>query len=176
MKSSASAWKDVFYNGQYPIAIFRILKLLNQRKLETLKERWWNQNPQKKVSFLFKLWLNYFLKHCWNRHKNLLISAFPDLWMALKACEEADDNSGGISIHNIGGVFIVIFIGIGLAIVTLAAEYWSLFILIAFPFSLITDIMKFICLFFPGTTSIKLHQREWVLLRCTPILSEIQNF
>ena len=175
MKSSASAWKDVFYNGQYPFAIFRILKLLNQRKLETLKERWWNQNPQKKVSFLFKLWLNYFLKHCWNRHKNLLISAFPDLWMALKACEEADDNSGGISIHNIGGVFIVIFIGIGLAIVTLAAEYWSLFILIAFPFSLITDIMKFIC-FFPGTTSIKLHQREWVLLRCTPILSEIQNF
>lgn len=65
-----------------------ILKLLNQRKLETLKERWWNQNPQKKV------------------------------------CEEADDNSGGISIHNIGGVFIVIFIGIGLAIVTLGVEYW----------------------------------------------------
>ena len=31
---------------------FRILKLLNQRKLETLKERWWNQNPQKKVSLL----------------------------------------------------------------------------------------------------------------------------
>ena len=173
MKSSASAWKDVFYNGQYPFAIFRILKLLNQRKLETLKERWWNQNPQKKVSFLSKLWLNYFLKHCWNRHKKLLISAFPDLWMALKACEEADDNSGGISIHNIGGVFIVIFIGIGLAIVTLAAEYWSLFILIAFPFSLITDIMIF---FSPGTTSIKLHQREWVLLRCTPIFSEIQNF
>jgi len=65
-----------------------ILKLLNQRKLETLKERWWNQNPQK------------------------------------KACEEADDNSGGISIHNIGGVFIVIFIGIALAIITLGAEYW----------------------------------------------------
>ena len=29
--------------------INRILKLLNQRKLETLKERWWNQNPMKKV-------------------------------------------------------------------------------------------------------------------------------
>jgi hypothetical protein len=27
----------------------RILKLLNQRKLETFKERWWNQNPDKKV-------------------------------------------------------------------------------------------------------------------------------
>merc|ERR1719445_2412398 len=65
-----------------------ILKLLNQRKLETLKERWWNQNPQKKV------------------------------------CEESDDDGGGISIHNIGGVFIVIFVGIGLAIITLALEYW----------------------------------------------------
>ena len=25
------------------------MKLLNQRKLETFKERWWNQNPEKKV-------------------------------------------------------------------------------------------------------------------------------
>jgi len=65
-----------------------ILKLLNQRKLETLKERWWNQNPQKKV------------------------------------CEEDDNDGGGISIHNIGGVFIVIFVGIGLAIITLGIEYW----------------------------------------------------
>merc|ERR1712061_465831 len=54
-----------------------ILKLLNQRKLETLKERWWNQNP-KKVT-----------------------------------CDNDDDSGGGISIYNIGGVFIVIFIGIG---------------------------------------------------------------
>nr|XP_053649967.1 ionotropic receptor 25a-like [Cherax quadricarinatus] len=65
-----------------------ILKLLNQRKLETLKERWWNQNPAKKV------------------------------------CEKDDDQSDGISIENIGGVFIVIFVGIGLACVTLAFEYW----------------------------------------------------
>jgi len=65
-----------------------ILKLLNQRKLETLKERWWNQHPLKKV------------------------------------CEEDDDDGGGISIHNIGGVFIVIFVGIGLAIITLGIEYW----------------------------------------------------
>jgi len=65
-----------------------ILKLLNQRKLETLKERWWNQNPQKKV------------------------------------CEEDGNDGGGISIHNIGGVFIVIFVGIGLAIITLGIEYW----------------------------------------------------
>ncbi|XP_050723400.1 ionotropic receptor 25a-like [Eriocheir sinensis] len=65
-----------------------ILKLLNQRKLETLKERWWNQNPEKKT------------------------------------CEKDDDQSDGISIENIGGVFIVIFVGIGLACVTLAFEYW----------------------------------------------------
>ncbi|KAF2353180.1 Receptor ligand binding region [Trinorchestia longiramus] len=65
-----------------------ILKLLNQRKLEMLKERWWNQNPEKKV------------------------------------CEEENDQSDGISIENIGGVFIVIFVGIGLACITLAIEYW----------------------------------------------------
>jgi len=65
-----------------------ILKLLNQRKLETLKERWWNQNPQKKI------------------------------------CEDSGEEGGGISIHNIGGVFIVIFVGIVLAIITLAFEYW----------------------------------------------------
>nr|ALR72535.1 ionotropic receptor IR6 [Colaphellus bowringi] len=41
-----------------------------------------------------------------------------------KDCEKADDQSDGISIQNIGGVFIVIFVGIGLACVTLAIEYW----------------------------------------------------
>jgi hypothetical protein len=62
---------------------------LNQRKLETFKERWWNQNPEKKV------------------------------------CEDDDEDSGGgISIYNIGGVFIVIFVGIALAIITLVFEYW----------------------------------------------------
>lgn len=39
-------------------------------------------------------------------------------------CEKADDQSDGISIENIGGVFIVIFVGIGLACITLAFEYW----------------------------------------------------
>ncbi|GBP52442.1 Ionotropic receptor 25a [Eumeta japonica] len=39
-------------------------------------------------------------------------------------CEKQDDQSDGISIQNIGGVFIVIFMGIGLACVTLALEYW----------------------------------------------------
>ncbi|CAG9857523.1 unnamed protein product [Phyllotreta striolata] len=41
-----------------------------------------------------------------------------------KNCEQVDDQSDGISIQNIGGVFIVIFVGIGLACVTLAFEYW----------------------------------------------------
>ncbi|RZC36456.1 glutamate receptor ionotropic, kainate 2, partial [Asbolus verrucosus] len=41
-----------------------------------------------------------------------------------KQCEKQDDQSDGISIQNIGGVFIVIFVGIGLACITLAFEYW----------------------------------------------------
>ncbi|KAH1005541.1 ionotropic receptor 25a [Dendroctonus ponderosae] len=41
-----------------------------------------------------------------------------------KQCEKADDQADGISIQNIGGVFIVIFVGIGLACITLAFEYW----------------------------------------------------
>lgn len=41
-----------------------------------------------------------------------------------KKCEKQDDQSDGISIQNIGGVFIVIFVGIGLACITLAFEYW----------------------------------------------------
>lgn len=75
-----SPLKDQFNNA--------ILQLLNKRKLEKLKEIWWNQNPEKKT------------------------------------CEKQDDQSDGISIHNIGGVFIVIFVGIGLACITLAFEYW----------------------------------------------------
>lgn len=90
--------------------------LLNKRKLEKLKEKWWNLNPVR------------------------------------QQCEKQDNQSDGISIHNIGkknihkterkitnnlylnihysfvyksgGVFIVIFVGIGLACVTLAFEYW----------------------------------------------------
>lgn len=39
-------------------------------------------------------------------------------------CEKTEDQSDGISIQNIGGVFIVIFVGIGMACITLIFEYW----------------------------------------------------
>nr|QHA94732.1 ionotropic receptor 25a [Pardosa pseudoannulata] len=64
-----------------------ILKLLNQRKLEGLKEKWWNKNPAK------------------------------------VECDDSEQQSDGISIANIGGVFIVIFIGVVLAVITLGIEY-----------------------------------------------------
>lgn len=41
-----------------------------------------------------------------------------------KKCEKPEDQSDGISIQNIGGVFIVIFVGIAMACVTLVFEYW----------------------------------------------------
>lgn len=47
--------------------MLRILKLLNQRHLEQLKERWWNENQ-----------------------------------FAKKDCPKDDNQSDGISIHNIG--------------------------------------------------------------------------
>lgn len=65
-----------------------ILKLLNERRLETLKEQWWRKYARK--------------------------------------CEDTKKSSDGISIHNIGGVFIVIFAGVILACITLAFEYVSL--------------------------------------------------
>ncbi|XP_050050480.3 ionotropic receptor 25a [Dermacentor andersoni] len=64
-----------------------ILKLLNQRRLEGLKETWWNKNP------------------------------------ARVTCDDSERQSDGISIRNIGGVFIVIFIGVVMACITLAIEY-----------------------------------------------------
>lgn len=41
-----------------------------------------------------------------------------------KDCDLENDQSDGISIHNIGGVFLVIFVGIIFACFTLAFEYW----------------------------------------------------
>lgn len=64
-----------------------ILKLLNLRKLESLKEKWWSNNPEK------------------------------------ADCEDPKKASDGISIRNIGGVFIVISVGVVLACITLIWEH-----------------------------------------------------
>ena len=66
----------------------RILTLLNKRKLEKLKDKWWKKNPER------------------------------------KDCDAENSQSDGISIQNIGGVFVVIFLGIIFACFTLAFEYW----------------------------------------------------
>ncbi|XP_065556599.1 ionotropic receptor 25a-like isoform X5 [Artemia franciscana] len=64
-----------------------ILKLLNLRRLESLKDKWWTENPSK------------------------------------AKCPPEASTSEGISIENIGGVFIVIFVGIILSIIVLIIEY-----------------------------------------------------
>ncbi|KAL3077934.1 hypothetical protein niasHS_013463 [Heterodera schachtii] len=64
-----------------------ILRLQNERKLETCKERWWHQNERR------------------------------------KDCPNLEDDSSGISIRNIGGVFIVILAGIGISMTMLLIEY-----------------------------------------------------
>ncbi|XP_031839335.1 ionotropic receptor 25a [Nomia melanderi] len=75
-----SPLKDQFNNA--------ILILLNKRRLEKLKDKWWKRNPER------------------------------------KDCDAENSQSDGISIHNIGGVFVVIFLGIIFACITLAFEYW----------------------------------------------------
>ncbi|VDM74436.1 unnamed protein product [Strongylus vulgaris] len=77
----------------YPVSdkftnMWSILVLLNQRRLETLKEKWWNNNPKKVV------------------------------------CPDTNSENDGISIQNIGGVFIVILAGIILSVITLTIEYF----------------------------------------------------
>ncbi|XP_065556610.1 ionotropic receptor 25a-like isoform X1 [Artemia franciscana] len=64
-----------------------ILKLLNLRRLESLKDKWWTENPSK------------------------------------AKCPAEASTSEGISIENIGGVFIVILVGIILSIIVLIIEY-----------------------------------------------------
>lgn len=57
-------------------------------------------------------------------NKRFLEKLKEDWWKDKKKCEKVEDQSDGISIQNIGGVFIVIFVGIGMACVTLVFEYW----------------------------------------------------
>ncbi|ETN71134.1 Ligand-gated ion channel [Necator americanus] len=65
-----------------------ILMLLNRRRLETLKEKWWNSNPNKVV------------------------------------CADINNENDGISIQNIGGVFMVILCGIALSVISLTLEFF----------------------------------------------------
>ena len=73
---------------QNVILLFRILRLSTERKLEGMKERWWNKNENRKV------------------------------------CENEEGDTGAIPIEDVGGVFIVIFAGIFISLITLAAEHW----------------------------------------------------
>ncbi|KAK7489559.1 hypothetical protein BaRGS_00019193 [Batillaria attramentaria] len=64
-----------------------ILQLINQRKLEEMKTKWWDRDRLD--------------------------------------CPDPENESDGISIRNIGGVFLVIVVGSGLALIMLAMEcYW----------------------------------------------------
>ncbi|KAI6240026.1 hypothetical protein M3Y99_00486300 [Aphelenchoides fujianensis] len=65
-----------------------ILRLLNERKLESLKEKWWHQNPKR------------------------------------QECPNTDEESTGISIQNIGGVFILILGGIIISLTMLVVEFF----------------------------------------------------
>lgn len=46
-------------------------------------------------------------------------------WAAPKGlnCDDYEDHSEGISLHDIGGVFVAIFVGIAIACITLVFEY-----------------------------------------------------
>lgn len=57
-------------------------------------------------------------------NKRYLEKLKEEWWKDKKSCEKVEDQSDGISIQNIGGVFIVIFVGIGMACITLIFEYW----------------------------------------------------
>ncbi|CAD5215980.1 unnamed protein product [Bursaphelenchus okinawaensis] len=65
-----------------------VLKLLNERQLEALKEQWWHKNAKK------------------------------------QECSNVEDESTGISIQNIGGVFILILGGIMISLVILVVEFF----------------------------------------------------
>ncbi|KAI6185504.1 Protein CBR-GLR-7 [Aphelenchoides besseyi] len=65
-----------------------IAGLLNARSLETLKEKWWHQNPKR------------------------------------QECLNSEEESTGISINNIGGVFILILGGIIISLTMLVIEFF----------------------------------------------------
>lgn len=75
---------------------------------------------------LNKIWF-YFSRILMLLNKRQLEKLKEDWWKSdeyQSKCEKPEDQSDGISIQNIGGVFIVIFVGIGMACITLVFEYW----------------------------------------------------
>ena len=146
---------------------FRILKLLNQRKLETLKERWWNQNPQKKVSLLSRVRdkmdqlkkksgggkiLNFDV-HVLRRVRRptTTVGGSPSTTLAASS---SSSSSGSVSPSS-------------LLQLNTGQSHFLHFFLSPFPGDLIGS-FPMVCgsyLFCPGTTSIKPHQRELALSR-----------
>lgn len=75
-----------------------------------------------------KLSINFFTSSILMLLNKRQLEKFKERWWrkdeVSSRCEKTEDQSDGISIQNIGGVFIVIFVGIGMACITLAFEFW----------------------------------------------------
>lgn len=76
------------------------------------------------MSFFISLWCFRILTLLNKRQLEKLKEKWWKNDEALAKCDKPEDQSDGISIQNIGGVFIVIFVGIGMACITLVFEYW----------------------------------------------------
>ena len=48
----------------------------------------------------------------------------PTNYIFIKVCEEDEEESGGISIDNISGVFIIVSVGVLISIIVLYVEKW----------------------------------------------------
>ena len=81
----------------------RILRLLNQRRqLEGMKDKWWKKNENRKVKPSQKQ------NSC-------------EVTFSSQICD--NEKTGAFGIENVGGVFIIIGIGIFLAVMLLGGEY-----------------------------------------------------
>ena len=78
--------------------------------LENLKEKWWAQNPNKAT--------------CEDDDSDTSGGIIVLIWQFHDNFSQFMTHFSGISIYNIGGVFIVILVGIGIAFITLIVEFW----------------------------------------------------
>ena len=103
------------------------MKLLNQRKLEAFKENWWNKNPNKKSCeefeedsgggiSIYNIGMSVILTFYSIQNKSARSLVISYLLCVRKVLFMKHH-------YFSGGVFIVIFVGIGLAILTLVFEY-----------------------------------------------------